>query len=119
MEEIKMTIDNIYSGIADNTMSAIDRNWDKAELTVKRAAKDAINFKGGITLNNEFSSFKFKLFDRRQLVKDFHRLYDIMTEQDSNHWNKAIFILFPSGKFNLTFNWDEEMAAEFKSLSKE
>jgi len=113
-----MKIENVYSSIANNIANAIDISWDKAELTVKRAAKDAINFKGGTTLNKEFSSFKFKLFDRRQLVKDFHALYDIVTEANSNHWNKATFTLLPSGKFNIELDWDDKMAAELKSLSE-
>jgi len=114
-------IQSIYKSIVTNIINSIevDLDWEQATLFVSREASNAIGFKGGTSLNDVRSSFKFRRFDTRQLVKDFHALYEITTENESNDWNKADFILFPSGKFSIDFKWDQEMADELESLAKE
>ncbi len=116
---MSLIIDDIYKSIAQNIVNSVDENWEEAELLVEREANNAIGFKGGTRFNDVFSSFKFRNFDRRQLVKDFHALYEITAEGEVNNWNKAKCILFPSGKFSIDFEWDQDMADELEALSKE
>jgi len=116
-----MTVDDIYKSIAQNMMDNLVSHWSEAYLTVERDASDAIGFKGGyINESKVFTSFKFRKFERRRdLPRDFHKLYEIMTVEDANNWNKAKFTLFPSGKFSIDFEWDQDMADEIEALSKE
>ncbi len=112
-----MTVDEIYLSIAKNIINSTDSGWDEAILNVERAADDAIKFKGGCSSGEDYTSFKFRNFDRRQLTKDFHQLHSITTENDSNQWNRAKFTLAPSGKFSIDFEWDQSLADEIESLS--
>lgn len=114
---MSLTVDEIYKSIAYNIMDNVPDNWKEAFIDVERDADDAIELSGGsITMEEEFASFKFRNFDRR-ITKDFHNLHDITTQDDSNRWNRAKFTLYPTGKFNIDFEWDQALADEIERLS--
>ena len=47
------------------------------------------------------------------------QLHEITTEGGNNKWNRAIFTLFSTGKFDMEFIWDQELNDEIERLSKE
>lgn len=48
-----------------------------------------------------------QVIDLQRAVFD---LLKIMTEgSDKNKWNRATFTVTPDGKFNMEFNWDQEL----------
>ena len=114
-----ITVDELYKSIALNILQNIDSNhasWEKAFIEVERDADDAIELGGGYTLGNNFSSFDFREFDRR-IIKDFHMLHKITTDNNSNLWNKARYTLYPDGKFDIKFEWDQSLADEIEANS--
>ena len=112
-----MTIDEIYKSIADNVIANVPESWDKAHIIAERTSTSALSLKGGYEdESNEFTSFKFRNFDRR-IIADFHLLYKITTEGGSNRWNRAKFTLCNDGTFSIDFEWDQELADEVENNS--
>jgi len=64
---------------------------------------------------NNSSSFKFRNFDRK-ITSDFEQLNDLTKQEEI--WNRAIFTLFPDGDFEITFEYDKELATEIERLSQ-
>lgn len=115
---MNLTIDEIYDSIGQNMIDNLPSEWSEAFIDVERDADDAIELGGGyLSLDSEFTSFKFRNFDRR-IVDDFHEVYAIMTEEGDQHkWNRAKFKLTPDGKFSIDFDWDQELADEIARLN--
>lgn len=113
-----LRIDEIYNSIAGNMIDNLPSEWSESFINVERDASDALELSGGyMSLDSEFTSFKFRNFDRR-IVKEFHELYTIMTEESDHHkWNRAKFKLTPDNKFTLDFDWDQELADEITRLN--
>jgi len=111
------TVDEIYKSIALNMADNLLDDWNEAYIDAERDADDAIELGGGFSTNDtQFTSFKFRNFDRR-IIRDFHDLHKITTEGDSNQWNRAKFTLFPDGNFTIDFKWDQELADEIETNS--
>jgi len=114
---MNLTVDEIYTSVAHNILDNVPEGWKEAFINVERDADDAIELSGGFSSNDtEITSFRFRNFDRR-IIKDFHSLHKITTENNSNKWNRAKFTLFPTGKFNIDFEWDQALADEIEKLN--
>ena len=114
---MELTVDEIYNNIAQNMLDNLPSEWIEALIDVERGASDALKLSGGYSsLDSEFTSFKFRNFDRR-IINDFHELYKIMTQGDSNQWNRAKFKLTPDNKFSIDFDWDQALADEIEQLN--
>ncbi|WP_161787483.1 immunity protein YezG family protein [Endozoicomonas numazuensis] len=107
-----MTIDDVYAGIGQQIADAISDDWSEAWLFVE-FFEDAANFKGEYNSNSERKFFKVGY----KAYKSFKKLYEITTEGESNRWNRAKFTLYPTGKFNINFEWDQDLADEIAANS--
>ncbi|MGI9280230.1 MAG: immunity protein YezG family protein [Endozoicomonas sp.] len=106
------TVDEVYASIGQQIAGAISEYWSEAWLTVE-FFEDAADFKGEYSSKSELKYYEVPddIFD------DFERLYEITTEGESNRWNKAKFTLYPTGKFNIDFEWDQDLADEIAANS--
>ncbi|MDA3616526.1 hypothetical protein [Polluticaenibacter yanchengensis] len=101
-----MTVDEIYQRIADIINNAIAEDWLEATAYLKRVEK-VVGFTGEyVNIEGEHKSLeaKFGFFD----AKAVHELHSITTEGGHNRWNKLKFTLYPTGKFEMDFIWDQE-----------
>lgn len=100
------TIDEIYQSIAQAIADSIQETWDFAKIEVEYV-EDAAEF-DCVYVN---SSTKVEIdFDiEYQMFKDFKALHEITTSNNSNPWNRALYVLKPNGEFNIDFKWDEEL----------
>lgn len=109
-------INSIYHSIASAIVSNIDDGWVEATLKAELYG-DATKFKGFYfsderKVNKRFFKISHQLFDF------FEELHLILTEGGVSKWNRATFTLEPTGKFNIDFEWDQEMADEIERLNK-
>lgn len=96
-----MTVDEIYENIAQNLFNAIDKkNWNKAQLALE-VVGSSVDFKGYLNENERFDAP-----GGFSLAKSILNLHEITTEGGNNMWNRAIFTLFSTGKFDMEFIWD-------------
>ncbi|RNL55907.1 hypothetical protein [Pedobacter jejuensis] len=109
-----MTVDEIYEKIGYSITNAIKvDNWNKAQLALE-VVGDSVDFKGYLNENE-----KFDAPGGFSLAKSILNLHEITTEGGNNKWNRAIFTLFSTGKFDMEFIWDQELQDEVERLSKE
>ncbi len=115
---MSVTVDEIYDSIGQNAIENLPTEWSEAFIDAERSADDALKLSGGYSsIDLEFTSFKFRKFDRR-IVDEFHELYSIMTKEGDQHkWNRAKFKLTPDGKFSIDFDWDQALADEVTRLN--
>jgi hypothetical protein len=113
-----MTIDKIYEGIAQEINNAIRDNWEKAVLNIEFEGEGVVGYNGDYEINAEKKDLD--VFEISYEISDWiTELHEITTEGGNNKWNRAIFTLFPKGKFDMEFIWDEELDKEIERLSKE
>jgi len=105
-------IEDIYQSIAIGMVNNIQGEWDKSYLFVEFIG-DAANFKGEFYLNEEKQYF---IVDD-EAFDDFEELHNITTHDSENKWNRSKFTLEPTGKFNIDFEWDQELADEIEDFS--
>jgi hypothetical protein len=108
-----MTVNDVYSHLGEKIINAIPpniSNWEKSIMTVHRQegyiATGAIVIVNGniIPLDDLDAGFYTSQY--------IHELHTITTEGGHNRWNKLEFTLFPDGKFDLQFIWDQEWQDE-------
>ena len=103
-----MNIDEVYHAIAQNIVQAIEADWKHAEVCFERDEDY-----GGFKCSYSDSEGKLSDFDvSYSTYKNFKQLHLITSEDESNRWNKAKFTLYPTGKFNIDFEWDQDLADE-------
>jgi hypothetical protein len=107
-------IEEIYHSLAIGIINGIETEWDKAQIFAEYF-EDSANFKGEFSLKNNIDFFEVD----DQAFEDFEELYEITTEDSENKWNRAKFTLEPTGKFNIDFEWDQELADEIERLNNE
>ena len=107
-------IDDIYNSIAMGIIENIKTEWEKAHVFVEYF-EDSANFKGEYTLEGNTAFFEVS----DQAFDDFEELNEITTQNSENKWNRAVFTLEPTGKFNIDFEWDQELADEIERLNSE
>ena len=111
------TINDIYQSIAEDIFGKIQDEWTEACLYVEYYG-DSTKFKGLYAKNeNDKPSIQFRI--KHTLFDSFEELHEIMTENDSNKWNRAVFYLKPTGEFNIDFSWGQELADEIERLNDE
>lgn len=111
-----MTDAEIYQLLSKRIADSITENWEKAIANLTRVHK-SVGFSGKYfnvdgTENNLETNFDF--FDGSAI----HELYSITTEGGKSKWNKLVFTLFHSGKFETEFIWDQEYQDEIDHWNK-
>jgi len=113
-----MTIDEIYESIAQEINNAIKDNWARAVLNIEFEGEGVVGYNGDYEDKGEKKSISV-----RQISKEIRHwireLEEITTEGGNNKWNLAIFTLFPTGKFDMEFIWNQELNDEIERFSKE
>jgi hypothetical protein len=119
-EEIsKLTPAEIYNDLAQSIVNSITEDWKSATLDIEclGAVGFALEY---INSNDEIASSVVENgFENSRKVK---RLQEIMKGEDENRpwsWNKVKFMLTPDGRFNTSFEWDEEYYQEVLRLSQD
>lgn len=108
-----MTVDEIYAKLAQSILGNIGTDtWDKAQLHLE-VIGTSVDFKGYLNAGERFNAPGGFL-----LAKAVLELHAITTEGGRNRWNRAVFTLFPDGKFDMQFIWDQELQDEIVRLSK-
>ena len=110
-------MDQLYQSISQNILNNVNDGWDFACINAE-VLDGVVKLNGGYEIDSVFTPFKFRQFDRR-IIDDFKAIHTITTEDSYNKWNKAKFSLESTGKFNLEFEWDQELADEIERLNNE
>ncbi len=114
-----MIVNEIYNLIGQNIVECIDDNWKEAVLYIEAYLNTYIEYSGhffdkqGIKKNLDMEKFNFI-----ELKKSIYDLLKIMTKgSDKNKWNKAVFHVWANNKFEMEFNWDQELDDEINNPS--
>lgn len=110
------SVAEIYNRIGQRIVDSIENEWVEAKLYIEfiGSVKSSLEYITG----NADTKTSF-LVDSFKNMKDIKDLNTIMTENGNNKWNKAIFSIIPSGKFNMEFIWDQDLQDEIERLAKE
>ena len=112
-----MTVNEIYYLLGQKLSDQINGNWKEAFLQIMRAHK-TVEFKCHyFDITNKKNDMAVSLGYKE--AKAIHELHQITTEGGNNKWNRAILKLWPGGKFEMEFIWDQELHDEIERLSKE
>jgi len=91
---------------------------EKVILNIEFEGEGVVGYNGDYEINAEKKDLDvFEI--SRYILNWIRKLHQITTEGGSNKWNRAIFTLLPTGKFDMEFIWDEELDKEIERLSKE
>ena len=95
----------------------LEDDWVYITLEVERE-DDVLGYNGEYITDLGETKWLFEVWEEdRRLFKAFHRLYEVMTQENDKHkWNKAKVTLENGGNFNIKFEWDQEMADETENL---
>ncbi|MET4084207.1 hypothetical protein ABIB40_004181 [Pedobacter sp. UYP30] len=108
------TVDEIYDKLGQAIAGSIGvQNWVKAQLHLE-VVGSSVDFKGYLDETGRFNAP-----GGFSLAKSILNLHAITTEGGNNKWNRAIFTLSSTGKFDMEFIWDQELHDEIERLSKE
>ncbi|NTS77887.1 DUF600 family protein [Catenovulum sp. SM1970] len=112
-----MNVDEIYLEIVQKMVSSINDVWTEASINFEYLG-DSAEYNGRyLKTDNKIQQYQFKV--GYQTYKLFKQLHHITTENSENKWNRAKFTLEPSGKFNIDFEWDQDLADEIERLNNE
>lgn len=103
-----MTAEDIYLKIAQHIVDTIDVKWAVAIIDSEIHA-GAGSFKC-VYKEDENSDLDYDFDSSFELFEAFESLHKITTEGGENDWNRAKFTLHPTGKFDIEFKWDQELA---------
>ncbi len=108
------TVSEIYHQIGQRIIDSIEEQWDEAKLLIEYVGgvKTYLEYKNNDQMKNVI------LIDSFKNMRDIKELNNITSENEKNRWNKAIFTLFPTGKFNMEFIWDQALQDEIEKLAK-
>tara|TARA_Y100001973_G_C5194020_1_gene332951 strand:+ start:297 stop:632 length:336 start_codon:yes stop_codon:yes gene_type:complete len=110
-----MTIDDIYLKISQHIVDTIDANW--AVAIIKSEVHQGAAHFNCVYKEDENSDLDYDFDSSFELFEAFERLHKITTEGGENDWNRAKFTLHPTGKFDIEFQWDQELADEIASYA--
>ena len=113
---MEVDVNDLYKVIAESIQNSAKEEWNEAVLRLmvtNKVVEYNLNF---FESNGGKKSARFVRPDNMsEIILDFHKA---MTEGSSNHWNRAIFKLWPGGKFDMEFIWDQELHDEIERLNK-
>ena len=114
-----MTVNEVYNYLGGKIYDAIPseiEEWDKAKMYAKRL-EGYFSANAKIYINE--NELELEYFEARwEMATYVHKLHAITTEGGHNRWNKLEFTLFPDGKFDLQFIWDQEWQDEVDGYNK-
>jgi hypothetical protein len=110
-------ISEIYNLLGTFILETIpDPDWQLAYVNIKLLPKN-IGMSGRYAdISGIEKSLKTKFGD--EVANALFELHKVTTEGNKNRWNRAIFKIWPDGKFNMEFIWDQELDDELKRMSE-
>jgi len=114
MEEI---FELFGQGLADAIPSS--QKYMKAILNIMRIDKVA-EFNGYL-IDKQDKKINLEIKLAYTHAKAVHKLHEITQSHPLEHrnWNRAIFTLYPDGKFEIEYIWDQELQDEIEKYDKE
>ena len=115
-----MNISEAYENIGNAIIRLMPDNWKNATLKIQRVEK-SVEYNGTYKLETEEEKF-IDVWSLEIDDKNIETIYNTITGGDNsspNRWNRAIFKLWPNGKFDMEFIWDQELHDEIKRLNNE
>jgi hypothetical protein len=112
-----MTLDEIYENIGQSLFNVISHeNWDEAKLNIEFEGDGVVGYNGHYTANTIKENISVRHIPReiRHWIRELH---SITTEKGHNKWNRAVFTLLRTGKFDMEFIWDQVLQDEIERLS--
>lgn len=104
-----MTVDEIYELVITNVYDSIPvEDWQIAFLNIE-GDDTAMGISGVYVVDNEEFPIDVAEFDP-YVEFALMELHEIMTENDTNNWDKAVLTLLPDGAFNIEFESTSESA---------
>jgi len=113
-----MTADEIYHFIGQTIVDSITEDWRVAMLHIERQHKYT-GIKGEYENSKEIISSMDDSLLGYHFSTHIHQLHSITTESGHNRWNKLNFVLYPGGKFEMDFIWDQTYQDEIDLLNSE
>ena len=107
-----MQRNDIYHIIGQNILNSISKDtWANAVLNIEAYKGNYVKYNGSFSddKDNKYQ-LNLKNLNLKEMKASIYELMEIMGE--SNKWNKAVFKLWPTGKFDMQFKWDEERDTE-------
>jgi Protein of unknown function, DUF600 len=101
----KMEVNNIYLEIANCIVGSINAGWAKALLKIE--IQEGVTGYNLAYYDNAEIRKSVRLIKTPNISEYIQELHAITTEGCHNRWNKLEFTLFPDGKFDLQFIWDQ------------
>jgi hypothetical protein len=114
-----MTVNEIYNYLGKKIHDAIPheiKRWDEAKMYASRL-EGYFSASAKLYIDNTKIDLE-ELEARWEMSRYVHELHAITTEGGHNRWNKLEFTLFPDGKFDLQFIWDQEWLDEIDGYNK-
>ena len=109
-------VSEIYNFIGQTILESISENWKHASVQVEV-------LDGYCSYSGDFETIHGVMYDLDVLEfpenfgDELELLHSITTEGGHNRWNRAIFKLWPDGKFDMEFIWDQDLHDEIERLS--
>ena len=113
-----MTLDDIYHAIGQVIVDSIEEDWQIAQLSITRLDKYTSVSGTYKTVSGEEKPINDSNFGY-PFSKLIHKLHALITSDGKSRWNKLKFKLFPTGKFEIDFIWDQEYQDEIDRLNAE
>ena len=110
-----MTVNEIYQGIGQAISDAIPEDWAFAVLKIERG-DGMVGYTGTYT-DNVGQEKELDMWTFSYNTDYVNELHAITTEGGSNRWNRLYFKLYPTGKFEMDFVWDQEREDRVKANS--
>tara|TARA_B100000508_G_scaffold136128_1_gene128687 strand:+ start:717 stop:1043 length:327 start_codon:yes stop_codon:yes gene_type:complete len=105
-----MKVEEIYAKISQNIVDEIDSSWSVATIN-SYLGRGCGHFEGRYKGNDD--STDEQCFDVSFATFElFEKMHEVTTEGGKNRWNRVKFTLYPDGKFNIDFEWDQALFDE-------
>lgn len=96
------SLESLYQQIGETIASVIGEEWSSAWVSIE-IAEGVTSFEGGYLSSKEKQKKSFRV--NRDLATLLRDLHTSTREAGQAEWNKAVFELFPDGKFRLSYEY--------------
>ncbi len=114
-------MEKIYRELAMAVLDILpsDIQFNYVELRIKRL-KGNVGFTGHY-ITHDKKRESLDIWEFRFDTDKIHQLYELTLNHPLQHkdWNRAKFTLYPTGKFDMEYIWDQELQDEVDNYNKE
>jgi hypothetical protein len=102
--------------ITDAIVDSAKKDWLNANLEIKVLGA-SINSKLRFEYVDNPIGWEF-LADQSLVAKAVMNYHQLLHETGNSKWNKMLVKLYPTGKFDIDFQWDQELQDEYEDNSR-